>query len=1097
MDNTNTFDFNHKEDKHFFAGLFNTAINNFDLSLKELNKRMNHKKFKGNDKSYKIIDFAFNKDRPIIEFDNNFNYLSESLIFIKRLPSFIKNYNKNNHREIVLNHFLKDFLIDLYTVLENYRNFYTHYEHKTIKIENNMVFSFLDYILFNNVSRIKDDRVKTESVKAKLKAKYSDDFKTIIEKKNKWTEKKNIELIKNRKKTYDLFIIGSEKGNNYALNAIFRYFIDDSTKQPTLTNDVITKDNKNLTHTGFIQFLCLFLNKKQANILFDNVQYTKYIDDTNLHRIISRWVYTFESYKDIKHLFKSEYDEHSLLLQMVSELSKCPVNLYPHISNTKQQEFVEDINVYLKENTSIFNDDTLVSHEVIRKRYEDKFPYFAIRFLDEYANFPSLRFQINLGKFNHDTRQKTYKSTGKETERKILEKLVVFEQLNKAAKAKNEYFKKKNEIIIDKKAHNEIIENNDWVAHPRPKYQFNKNTIGIWVDIDNLGYYTDKELERKGNKPTKKDILAKLNLQDSYKKPVAYLSFNELPALLYSLLVEGKKGSDIENIIKGKIKQQRGVLANFDFNKDYTTAELKSKPKNIRFIYNNKNNAINWDKIERQLTNELKVNPLKEIRFNYKNQPKNPKVFSLSEKGKIATWLSKDIKRFSDKKTKEKWKGYQFAEFQALLSYYDNDAHRISKYIYEDLELKESKFAFEKGLNFGKKSLYDFYQNYLTERTIYINSLLENFYDTDHLKLIQAFTASRFVIKSPTEHTKNKLKDPIMLSRGIFDEKPTATKKESKETTTFAKWFEVSNKNNIAQEFYNYSKIYMLDNSVPNRIEVGKGIKQQYLSVSTKKEQKAIYNNEKLLRKTMRNDYYVLQMIKTFFANTTDVDTDSFNNITLRDFYLTKAERKTKATNQFNESYILSKRIKLSLLDGKIVDNVALKDSSKYKKLSQDKRVLQLIEFYPEKIWNFDEINIELDNFELVRSKKLFKQIHKLESTIYKKAVKNNEDSLLNNIYNDGKEVPNFKKYLTYHFLNNKTEKEQFKAYKKEISFNDLSAKLKKIVLLIEIRNKFSHNQYIAINSYMYLLANYPNKNNERIADYLNTTFAKILKDLQ
>ena len=45
----NTFDFFSQEDKYFFAGLFNTAQNNFDLSLKELAQRINIKSDNGID----------------------------------------------------------------------------------------------------------------------------------------------------------------------------------------------------------------------------------------------------------------------------------------------------------------------------------------------------------------------------------------------------------------------------------------------------------------------------------------------------------------------------------------------------------------------------------------------------------------------------------------------------------------------------------------------------------------------------------------------------------------------------------------------------------------------------------------------------------------------------------------------------------------------------------------------------------------------------------------------------------------------------------------------------------------------------------------
>jgi len=1135
MKNKTTLDFNKKEDKHFFAGLFNTAVNNFDLSLRELNKRMNHKEIKGQKKEEKIIEYAFSDERLEFEFDNHYKFLSESLIFIKRLPSFIDNYNKKNRgngkKKLVFKSYLKFFLLDLYKTLDSYRNYYTHFEHKEVNVESDIIFDFLNYILFNSSSNIKDNRVKTKVVKEKLHSKYSSDFVTIIEKKNKWIEKTNKELKKESKRLYGKFRVNTEKGNNFALNSIFRYLIDDSTNKPSLTKYAISKDGNNLTSSGFIQLLAFFLNKKQINLLFDNVQYTKYTGDTELQKIITRWVYTFESYKDIKHLFKSDYDNHSLLLQMVSELTKCPKELYHHLSENDKLEFLEDINVYIKDNTNLINDDALVSHEVLRKRYQDKFAYFAIRFLDEFAKFPTLRFQVSMGKFNHDTKEKEY-SNNKKTTRRILENITVFENLSKATKAKTEYFKtkekedgNKNEAIIDIK---------DWVEHPRPKYQFFGNNIGIWMDIDNLGEYTKKETNRDNNKLTKYAVLEKLKLDDKFKKPIAYLSNNELPALLYSLLIDGKSGEDIEKVIKSKIRKQRGFIKSLNVDKNYSEEEFKKLPKKIRTILNNKGSSINRDKIERQLKEELEVNALKSIRANY--IPKDKEKLSLKEKGKIATWLSKDIKRFTKKEIKENWKGHQFAQFQALLSYYDIDHSNINTFLLKDLNFDvNTGFAFKEGIKFGKKTLYDFYCNYIKERKKYIKKLIDNFDNTESEILLQPFKVNKFTIKTLEKYIETKLKEPVMLSRGLFDDKPTAVR-EDKETANFANWFKVSMNNNKAQEFYNFDKYYVLTEKKVNnkmvdsavfKINNSQRLSDQYKDINNIKDnfilskeqrntikdrasqykikQKEIYKNEAVLRKTMRNDFYVLQMIKTFFAETSEIDKKSFDEITLKDFYLTKAEKQkikeqsniqsTKEKGDtskriFNDSYILNNRIKLPLLDGKIICEVSLKESSKYKKLSQDQKVIQLTNYDPDKVWNVEDVENEINDYELIRSRKLFKQIHKLEKTIYNKAKEENKlDKLLVNTF------PNFKKYLVYYFLNDKEAKEFYNL--KEKDFSAINDRIKQVSLLVELRNKFAHNQLISTESFEYINNKYSKQKNERVATYLNRVFNEIIKKIE
>jgi len=1146
------YDFFNKTDKHFFAGLFNTALNNFDLSLAELNKRMNYKEIKGNEKEIIIIEYAFNKDeRTQLDFENNFKYLSESLIFLNRIPSFIAHKNKNGST-IILKDFLKDFLCGLYQTLLNYRNYYTHFEHDDVAIGHPLIAEFLEYLLFNSVSRVKDDRVKTKAVKDKLLSKYKDDYTTIIEYKNKWICDKNEELINEGRKTFKKINNNSEAGYNYVLNSIFRRFIDDSTNTPKLQLDEKCSTDDGLTKVGFIQFLALLLNKRQVSLLFDNITYTRYTD-TQLQRVITRWIFTYESYRDINYLFKSEYDEHALLLQMVSELTKCPKNLYPYLSEKNKDNFLEDINIYFKENAKLFEDDALVSHEVVRKRFEDKFPYFAIRFLDEFAKFPSLRFQVNMGKFNHDSREKEFISTGKKTERLILENLTVFENLSEATKKKNLYFEKSDSKEKSDKESNykdvsDSIEVSDWVEYPRPKYQFNKNTIGIWLDCDGLGNY-DESPKRENKKPTKHDILDKIELKDSFKKPIAYLSLHELPALLYCLLIEKKDGRFIENRIKGKIRKQRSFLESLKGDYQYSEEELKQFPKKIRLILTKKSN-INSEKIKRQISNEIKVNPLKEIREKY--TPKSETELSLSEKGKIATWLSKDIKRFVAKDVKgpseedknKSWKGYQFSEFQALLSYYDIDKSKLSDFVFKDLNFNINKdFPFQ-GIVFNKSSLFDFYTHYLKSRREYLNHLLENFSNTTNEELLLPFKASKFKIKELEEYRKNKLEEPVMLVRGVFDDKPTASREKDK--TEFAKWFTVSMNSSSAQKFYDFDKIYPLTLSVINgrkseenlTINTKAGLTKQYIPFQSirnkdsfvltdfekeeikkniknpnenlnknfyKYKQKQIYKNEATIRKTMRNDYYMLQMIKTFFIDTNEFINSTFENISLKDFYLTKAEKEKIQKNAisqsekekgdktnviFNESYILDKRVELSLLEGKIIGNVALKDRGKYKKLSQDQKVKQLTEYF-DKTWSFEEIINEISDYEHIRSKVFFNSVHELEEKIYLKAKTENKVEELKD-----KGHHNFRNYLKYYFINDEHQKEEFNKIKRTNSILEVKEEFKQLILLIEIRNKFAHNQLIPKTSFDYLTSKFSMETNERVASYLNRIFNTIKTEI-
>ena len=1086
------FDFFEDADKYFFAGLFNSAMNNFDLSLSELNNRINSNQ----NNSIEILKNAFSKERTQSDFDNNLKYLSESLIFLNRVIPFISKQEKN----IDIRDFLPKFLVSIYHLLNNYRNYYTHYKHKPIEVKDEIIFAFLDYSLFNSANRIKDDRVKHNSVKPRLISKYKDDFIKIIEFKNSKIRKKNIELKKAGKKPHkEISNANKVDGQNFVINDVFRLFLFDRDNQPELTKKSQSRycDDNTFSSFGFIQILSFFLDKKQINLLFDNVDYTRDFGETDFQKLAARWVFTYNCYKPIRRLFKSEYDKDSLLLQMVSELTKCPKELYPYLSEKDKMEFIEDLNIYMKDEVNFLDDDSLVVHQVITKRYEDKFPYFAIRFLDEFANFPTLRFQVNMGKFNHNTATKKFSSTNLETERRILENITVFEKLSIATHKKTEYFDNNDEDADAK----------DWVEYPRPSYKSFGNNIGIWLKINDDFGTTDAPDERDNDKPSKKEILNKLKLDYALKKPVAYLSYNELPALLYSLLIKNIRPDEIEKRIKEKIfSQRKNIFEQIKNIKSLTEDEIKKLPNNFRRIVENYDKDVNLKKLKTNLKEEMYFNPLKDIRDKYRTKPKNENILSLSEKGKIATWLSKDIKRFTSKEVKKNWKGYQFSEFQALLSYYDMDRNRIKAFLQEDLVFDMNTDIPFKGINFSNQDFKQFYEYYLKKRYQYLNDLIKNLTNKNIEEQLLIFNKSKFEINSIEKYKQALISNPVMLRRGIFDEKPTAVQKNNKGNVKLAEWFEYSNNMSNAQKFYRYTKYYPINDGITNAIKPDQGIKSQYNSRTKPENQREIYNNEAKIRSSMRKDYYILEMVKTILKDYSQTDTNNLQRLTLNDFYLTKKEKNeylSKSSTQssrlqgdtsdfvYNESYILSKPISLELLGGKIRDEVKLKDISKYKKLSQDERVQELTH-YSEKVWSILEIENEINDYELIRSKEFFNSVHQLEKEIYQFASDAQETDKI-----EIKGNPNFKKYLSYYFLNEE-DRSAFNNYEiDKIKITDIDEKFKFLFLLTQIRNKFAHNQLIPTISFNCLTKTYPIFKNERVATFLNRVYNMIFNDLK
>lgn len=1084
------FDFTNIKHKHFFAGLLNTAQHNFDLSLRELAKRIHNK-----DTTKGLITIAFNNSVSESDFKARTNYLSESLAFIKLM-------NYENRAEF------RDTLLVLYNTIDGLRNYYTHYKRDKITIDES-VYKLLDYLLLTSAKEVKINRAKSEEYKKYLSIKYQDEFEEIIDESNKKIEEDNALLKKGERKTG---LIKPQDEVNHVLNKVFRSFLYKNDKGEDELRDNASSKNKedtDLSTYGFVQLLALFLNKKQTESL---LSYTKYLKDTRkLKFVTSRWTLTFLCYKDIKRLFKSDYSNDSLLLQMISELTKCPNEIYRQLTPDKKQEFIEDINEYYKDTISFegTNEQALVSHEVIQKRYANRFSYFTIRFLDEIIDFPTLKFHVNLGKFNHDTTKKKF-SNAIETERSILEKITVFTKLSTATNNKKDYFSK---------PENKELEN-DWLEFPMPSYQFNKNNIGIWLSIDKKSGESDAPEERENSKLSKYKIAEKLLLKNTIRKPIAFLSFNELPALLYSLLIEKKTPIEIEKIIQSKIIEQRKLISSFDKTKIISNKRLPKKLIRASHL----DSTTDVKKLEKDIKTEISKDPIGDIRKHYKKEIKNVNEFTNSEKGKVTTWLADDIKRFTSKETRENWKGYQYAEFQALLSFYDINKDKPKSFLEKDLNYDYKKDNSFNGLNFNLKTLFDFYNSYLKNRREYLNNLLkeiESSKDEIHEKVFIGFTKRLYEIK-PIDIQKNVFlkKIPLNLPRGIFDDKPTSYDKGGKDNTEIASWFTLSSKAENAQLYYCFPKVYSYpttklkwDNRKRRKIQKSsiatqlispkERLKQQYLKDLPKTVQVEIYKNEKSIRKIMREDFFILEMVKHLLKKSSIKGLDKLQ---LKDVFLTKEEKNRriveslkqsqrvkgdKMENVVNDSYILSQQVAISILNDKIIDTVQIKTIGKLRRLEEDKRVRQLIEYFPDKpSWTVLEIQSEIDDYDRVRKFEFFSSVHVLEKLIYKDAKKNNakEGLLQNNNHN-------FRKYLSYYYLNE--DRDAFNSLPNfdTITIDNPSIKSEwyRLYLLVKIRNKFSHNQLLSKVDFDSLKEIISMNSGEKIAAFLNRAFDKLI----
>ena len=145
-------------------------------------------------------------------------------------------------------------------------------------------------------------------------------------------------------------------------------------------------------------FTCLFLERKYAT------EFLKELDGFDSAGTLADRA-TVELYK----LFCSQLPQPRLesgdvMLDMLVELGKCPDKLYPQLSKEDKKTFIpkaDSANSLPVDETEVPEVDTNGDEGTSllpRKRHEDRFPPFALRYFDDTKAFPTLRFQLQLGK---------------------------------------------------------------------------------------------------------------------------------------------------------------------------------------------------------------------------------------------------------------------------------------------------------------------------------------------------------------------------------------------------------------------------------------------------------------------------------------------------------------------------------------------------------------------------------------------------------------------------------------------------------------------------------------------------------------------------
>jgi hypothetical protein len=159
------------------------------------------------------------------------------------------------------------------------------------------------------------------------------------------------------------------------------------------------EENGRMTPMALIFLICLLINKHQASMFLDKLGksfYGEVFQPPKFEQIrcLMREVFSFYRIRLAKDRIHSERSEHALALDMLNEVNKCPRELFSHLRANEQEQFR-----IVTEATQ--NDANNASGEALLIRKDDRFPYFALRYIDDMRIFHAMRFHVNYGKYRY------------------------------------------------------------------------------------------------------------------------------------------------------------------------------------------------------------------------------------------------------------------------------------------------------------------------------------------------------------------------------------------------------------------------------------------------------------------------------------------------------------------------------------------------------------------------------------------------------------------------------------------------------------------------------------------------------------------------
>lgn len=690
--------FSDNNNKYVFGAYLNTAFDNFNDTIKHILHKVKPNIVSGKnnqniDELCKTLkESNISSFKAIEKIDKAFPFFR---LIIKEKENTI---TKDNQIEV--GSIYAQYIESLFVILNNWRNYTTHYYHKEI----------------NSTSIGENDQqVYADLIKA-MPAIYE----------------KALQIVARR------FAATPQQ--------LSHLYLTSKDGKPTNCYYTPTQQTE-FTEKGLALFTCLFLHKRDAMQFMQQLKGFK--DTRGKSQQYTHELYTalrFNAPKRIMRVQQKQADNVSLGLDILNELTKCPLEVYRQLHPSKQKEFEINMNDI---DEADCDEDTVISKHI---RFKDRYETLMLRSLEQSKACKSLLFYIHLGNYIKDSYDKTYIDNSKDVR-------CITRQLSGFGKIKDSFYASSNYSDTEVHAFINATEDNPFLSRFGERMQ--QAIPNIPVTIESPDVFTPHILEaypsyiindnKIGIQFASSDndslILPTFDEQLRAHNPLAtfWLSKYELPALAFYAYLKDNYTDQLQEL--------PSIEAIFEENRNPQRKETSLPLK---------------EKLIARLKRYIEETQEELNRINEREEKSN-EAYPIKS-GKLADRIARDILWLQPSHTNgtDKLTGSNFQALQYALARYSYMRDELSS-LFQRAGLIKSKNEHPflgklKPTSFY--SLRSFYKSYLLERRSYLEQQLTKLYKGKINILFQPLKA--LIAKAQKENTEQQRCEPIFLERSIF-----------------------------------------------------------------------------------------------------------------------------------------------------------------------------------------------------------------------------------------------------------------------------------------------------------------------------------------